>query len=159
MNCSIRCWSPHLLLGFPEHQQERRHRANFLNSVFNQVSHSENFKRFTWKNVLNCSGRRQECKLGPILNFPKDSSCYFRSPYDKEGLWVLLPDSNNIWYFQKVSSMDESEAMHTSSSAISLTMKSLGARLRQRTRKLEKKKRLEGEVAEEGVEEEEDDNL
>lgn len=38
--------------------------------------------------------------------------------------------------------MDESEAMHTSSSAISLIMKSLGARLRQRTRKLEKVKSL-----------------
>lgn len=38
--------------------------------------------------------------------------------------------------------MDESEAIHTSSSAISWTMKSLGARLRQKTRKLEKVKCL-----------------
>ena len=56
----------------------------------------------------------------------------------EEGLWVLLGNSNNICYFQKVSFMDESEAINTSSSAIFWTIDSLGASVRQRTRKLEK---------------------
>lgn len=42
----------------------------------------------------------------------------------EEGLWVLLGNSNNICYFQKVSFMDESEAIHTSSSAIFWTIES-----------------------------------
>ncbi|KAJ4872261.1 Uncharacterized protein Rs2_46076 [Raphanus sativus] len=91
--------------------------ANFLNFVFNQVSHSENFKSFTWKNVLNCSGRRQECKLGPILNFPKDSRCYFSLTLRQRRLMG-------------------------SSTGFKHMVLSEGARLRQRTRKLEKVKSL-----------------
>ncbi|CAN7043697.1 unnamed protein product [Brassica rapa subsp. trilocularis] len=31
-----------------------------------QVSHSENFKSFTWKNILNCSGRLLVCLRGML---------------------------------------------------------------------------------------------
>ncbi|CAN7043635.1 unnamed protein product [Brassica rapa subsp. trilocularis] len=31
-----------------------------------QVSHSENFKSFTWKNILNCSRRLLVCLRGML---------------------------------------------------------------------------------------------
>lgn len=53
-------------------------------------------------------------------------SPYF--PFHKEeNFWVLLADSNNVWFFQKVSFMDEAEAISTASIAISETMESSGA--------------------------------
>ncbi|CAN6913504.1 unnamed protein product [Brassica oleracea] len=49
-------------------------------------------------------------------------------PFHKEeNFWVILADSNNVWFFQKVSFMDEAEAISTASIAISETMESLGA--------------------------------
>lgn len=49
-------------------------------------------------------------------------------PFHKEeNFWVILADSNNVWFFQKVSFMDEAEAISTASLAVSETMESLGA--------------------------------
>ncbi|VVB12231.1 unnamed protein product [Arabis nemorensis] len=65
--------------------------------------------------------KRPNGLIGAIPHSP-----YF--PFDKEeNFWVLLADSNNVWFFQKVSFMDEAGAITAASNTISETMESLGA--------------------------------
>ncbi|KAL1205359.1 DnaJ protein ERDJ2B [Cardamine amara subsp. amara] len=65
--------------------------------------------------------KRPNGLIGAIPHSP-----YF--PFHKEeNFWVLLVDSNNVWFFQKVNFMDESEAITAASNAISETMEPLGA--------------------------------
>uniref|UniRef100_A0A1J3JQY0 DnaJ protein ERDJ2B n=1 Tax=Noccaea caerulescens TaxID=107243 RepID=A0A1J3JQY0_NOCCA len=65
--------------------------------------------------------KRPNGLIGAIPHSP-----YF--PFHKEeSFWILLADSNNVWFFQKVSFMDEAGAITAASNAISETMESLGA--------------------------------
>ncbi|CAA7033728.1 unnamed protein product [Microthlaspi erraticum] len=65
--------------------------------------------------------KRPNGLIGAIPHSP-----YF--PFHKEeSFWILLADSNSVWFFQKVSFMDEAGAITAASNAISETMESLGA--------------------------------
>ncbi|CAF1949280.1 unnamed protein product, partial [Brassica oleracea] len=104
------------------------------------VRYSKNLKSFTWKNVLNWSGRLLVCQrelcglLGAIPHLPY---------HKEECLWVVLADSNNVWFFQK---------FYLGNARISCDQKtSLKVEVLRRTND------FEGEVAEEGMEEEEED--
>ncbi|KAL0650893.1 hypothetical protein Bca4012_093584 [Brassica carinata] len=105
-----------------------------------RLDHSENFKSFTWKNVFNSCGG---------CWFVGEQCCRHRegaippSPYHKEkGLWALLADSNNVWLFQKFGVRD---------AWISCDQKTL-----LKVEVLKRTSDLEGEVTEEGMEEEEE---
>ncbi|WZZ25719.1 hypothetical protein YC2023_009120 [Brassica napus] len=93
--------------------------------LFLQLDHSENFKSFTWKNVLNSSKRLLSGSNVVDIEKVFRNDTFFKSaiphsPYHKEeGLWVRLAESNDVWFFQKVSFMDEAKAIHTSSSVVS----------------------------------------
>ncbi|KAL0758604.1 hypothetical protein Bca101_074754 [Brassica carinata] len=104
------------------------------------VRYSKNLKSFTWKNVLNWSGRLLVCQrelcglLGAIPHLPY---------HKEECLWVVLADSNDVWFFQK---------FYLGDARISCDQKtSLKVEVLRRTND------FEGEVAEEGMEEEEED--
>ncbi|CAN8274320.1 unnamed protein product [Cochlearia groenlandica] len=65
--------------------------------------------------------KRPNGLIGAIPHSP-----YF--PFDKEeNFWILLADSNSVWFFQKVCFTDEADAITAASNAISETMESLGA--------------------------------
>ncbi|CAH8275891.1 unnamed protein product [Arabidopsis lyrata] len=69
--------------------------------------------------------KRPNGLIGAIPHSP-----YF--PFHKEeNFWVLLADSNNVWFFQKVSFMDEAGAIAAASNAITETMEPLGASVKE----------------------------
>ncbi|CAE6185126.1 unnamed protein product [Arabidopsis arenosa] len=69
--------------------------------------------------------KRPNGLIGAIPHSP-----YF--PFQKEeNFWVLLADSNNVWFFQKVSFMDEAGAIAAASNAITETMEPLGASVKE----------------------------
>ncbi|KAF3596063.1 hypothetical protein DY000_02020515 [Brassica cretica] len=119
------------------------------------VRYSKNLKSFTWKNVLNWSGRLLVCQrelcglLGAIPHLPY---------HKEECLWVVLADSNNVWFFQKTlkslgaSVEAKNNGVREGDARISCDQKtSLKVEVLRRTND------FEGEVAEEGMEEEEED--
>jgi translocation protein SEC63 len=69
--------------------------------------------------------KRPNGLIGAIPHSP-----YF--PFHKEeNFWVLLADSNHVWFFQKVKFMDEAGAIAAASNTITETMEPLGASVKE----------------------------